>query len=513
MMIANSRFRRVNIISFGRAAGVSLGLLILLSILFPGHALADIAPPDQPPGVNLLPGDESTQVRMLAESVLIDVLANTPAGSLGQARVTAHFTMQNLGSTDEKMLVRFPLTFWNGANDGFGRFPEIKNFAARVNGRAAPVRRVEVKGPGSSDTSLPWAEFEVNFPAGKELPVEVSYLTEGVGEYPFISFKYILETGAGWRDSIGEADLTLRLPYEANNQNVIFDEQIGWSQTTPGSSLMGREVQWKFNNFEPSSADNLEVSLLMPSTWKKVLQERNNITRNPDDGEAWGRLGKLYKEIISYRRGLRQDSGGQELYRLSVAAYEKALALLPKDALWHAGFADLLYRNYYWSQFFTESPDHTDMLRALDELRLSMELNPNNPKALEILDDMKYALPEAVRQEGDHYVLLWLTATPTSRPTYTETSSGGSDLSSLTPTLVQTPTPEMTPTSPTSTATFPPTDLPGLIFTPSATQPVLDTATPAAESDQLTVCGANIGMIAALFFVGWLWKGQQGMKQ
>jgi len=45
---------------------------------------------------------------MLAESVLIDVLANTPAGSLGQAMVTAHFTMQNLGNTDEKNVSPFP---------------------------------------------------------------------------------------------------------------------------------------------------------------------------------------------------------------------------------------------------------------------------------------------------------------------------------------------------------------------------------------------------------------------
>jgi hypothetical protein len=49
------------------------------------------------------------------------------------------------------------------------------------------------------------------------------------------------------------------------------------------------------------------------------------------------------------RKGLREDDGGLELYELSVEAYETAVALLPEDALWHAGFADLLATHAYWT--------------------------------------------------------------------------------------------------------------------------------------------------------------------
>ena len=376
----------------------------MILILLPSRAAADIAPPDQPAGATPLPGSETTQVRMLSESVLIEVQAKAPAGSLGQAKVTASFTMRNLGSAVERLPVRFPLSFPGDTWGSVKGHLEIQDFSARVGGKAVMIRRI------IGADSLPWAEFEVAFPMAEDLQVEVAYLVTGVGEYPFIAYYYILETGAGWQGTIGSADLVVRLPYEANNLNVIFDEQIGWSQTTPGGQLSGREVRWHLEDFEPSRGDNLQVSLVMPPAWNVVLSERANLARNPDDGEAWGRLGKAYKEFLFLRRSVRQDAGGQELYRLSREAYENALERLPKDALWHAGYADLLYRGYYWKEFFSEKPDHSAILRALEELRVSMELAPQNPKAIEILDDMKYALPEAVRQEGDTYLLLWLTA-------------------------------------------------------------------------------------------------------
>jgi hypothetical protein len=489
--------------SAGWKAAFILGPLFLVLLLVPQPVLADIAPPEQPPGVNLLPGAESTQVRMVSESVLIDVLVNTHANSLGRAKVTARFSMRNLGEEDEKLAVRFPLTFLSGSDDGYGRYPEIKNFSARVNDRTIPVRRVSALLPGDPDKTIPWAEFDIIFPAGEEVPVEVSYLAEGAGEYPFISFKYILETGSGWKDTIGEALLTLRLPYEASNQNVIFDEQIGWSQTTPGGAISGHEVQWKWEDLEPTSADNLEISLVMPAIWKKVLDERANVTRDPEDGEAWGRLGKLYKEIISNRRGLRQDTGGKELYGLSVAAYEKALELLPGDALWHAGFAELLYRNYYWHQFFSENPDHSVMLRALNELRISLELDPDNTKSLEILDDMKYTLPEAVQQEGQGYLFPWLTATPTPRLAATEIPE--SVTLTATPDELRIDTPTGTITANTLQQTETPTPLPAEPVSqdddPSETSSGQPLQTPESENGRLSVCGVPIALIAAVFFL------------
>ena len=94
-------------------------------------AQADVAPPWQPSGSNPEPGFDLTQVRMVAETVVVQVLKDDPP----KAKITADFTMLNTGDRNEFMAVRFPIS----ASDGNGRFPEIKNVGIRVNGHATDL--------------------------------------------------------------------------------------------------------------------------------------------------------------------------------------------------------------------------------------------------------------------------------------------------------------------------------------------------------------------------------------
>jgi len=434
--------------------------LLFTSFYFASPARADVAPPEQPPGTNPLPGAEVTRVRMMAETVLIDVALNAPTGSLGVAQVTADFTMHNVGEASETMAVRFPLS----ANDGFFNFPEITELEVRVDGQLVTTREIEV--PDKFNDPITWAEFDVTFPSGEDVFIQVTYTLEATGEYPFISFKYLLETGAGWQGTIGEGDLIVRLPYPVDDLNVIFNQQIGWSETTPGGTLVENEVHWNFKNLEPSFEDNFEVSLVMPSAWQKVMAERANVENNPQDGEAWGRLGKIYKEIGRLRRGLREDVGGQGLYLLSQEAYEKAITLLPNDALWHAGYADLLWVHYYYDVYFSDQPDPTEIIRILELLNRSLALSPGNSVAVNLLTEMTYSIPEAVEMDGDQFILHYLTATPFIEPSATSTPSP-----TETPTLTETSTP-----LPQDTATALPT------HTQSPTEPPLPTNTPLPAS-------------------------------
>lgn len=103
---------------------------------------------------------------------------------------------------------------------------------------------------------------------------------------------------------------------------------------------------------------------------------------------------------------------------MSVQAYEQAVTLKPDDALWHAGFADLLaVHAYYASQ---EGEDtNAEMLRSMQEIDLALALAPNDSKVREIAEAIYYLFPNAVELLEDGYDFLWLTATPVVAPTET----------------------------------------------------------------------------------------------
>jgi hypothetical protein len=350
---------------------------------------------------------------MVAETVLIDVQADKQKDSLGMARITASFTMRNLGTSPENLAARFPIT----ANDGRGQYPEITDLFVKVNSTQIPYRRVNYPDIRWQDTDVPWAEFDVTFPVGKDVNIEIAYTLNGSGYAPFTAFYYILETGAGWNGTIGSADIILRLPYPANMQNVITNLQIGWSETTPGGIFSGNEVRWHYDDFEPGPeglAQNMEFSLVTPAAWQAVLDGRNSVNKNSNDGEAWGRLAMATKRVFFQGKGYRTDPGGEELYALSVAAYEKCLALKPQDAQWHAGFADLLSSRAYWDAW-VNGPTQ-DAMRAIQEIHTALQLAPTDPVVLNIAETISYSFPGSLVQTNGIYDFPWLTQTPTPFP-------------------------------------------------------------------------------------------------
>ena len=140
-----------------------LSIIVLTYILFafPSTVLADVAPPENPPGSNLQPGSEITQVRMVAETVQIDVKADD---SFGTAHVTADFTMHNLGNQPESMAVRFPIS----ANDGRGQYPELTNLVIKVDGNQVPFQHVSYPDVRSRDPQrFPGRNLTLPFLSGR----------------------------------------------------------------------------------------------------------------------------------------------------------------------------------------------------------------------------------------------------------------------------------------------------------------------------------------------------------
>jgi hypothetical protein len=101
------------------------------------------------------------------------------------------------------------------------------------------------------------------------------------------------------------------------------------------------------------------------------------------------------------------------MYAMSRDAYERCLALLPKDSLWHTGYADLLWSHYYFDIFMMGVPDtENTLLSTLSELQIALELDSNNQLAKDLLTQISSAFPEVVKQTSSGYDFLALTATP-----------------------------------------------------------------------------------------------------
>jgi hypothetical protein len=367
-------------------------LFLALGILFffPGQpARADIAPPSAPPGSNISPGD-STQVQMLAETVQIIVQPVTYqsrprlAAEFAQANVKASFTMRNQGESDEQMQVRFPLMDPSGTGDGFGHYPEIQSIQVRVNEKPVGTSRITTPTPNTWDQNAPpiaWAAFNVDFPVGRKISINVQYNLQPTGYFPVADFVYVLETGAGWFGPIGSADFVLSLPYEVNSQNLVYGDY----NTTPGGQVSGQQITWHYENLEPTREDNLRVDVVAPKVWMDVLQARQAVQTNSGDANAWQTLAQAaaYAAMDKSGKGwLRTDPGGQALALESQRAYEQVLALRPKNPSLWAGYENLMLRilmqiDYptYDKQPTASDPDLQKLVKAVNQV---LALDPQN---------------------------------------------------------------------------------------------------------------------------------------
>jgi tetratricopeptide (TPR) repeat protein len=235
---------------------------------------------------------------------------------------------------------------------------------------------------------------------------------------------------------------------------------------------------WQFEELEPTSEDDITIALVTPAAWEWVLTERDNVTRNPNDGEAWGRLGKACKNAITQRKSLRDDPGGLALYAEADRAYARALELLPNDSLWHTGYADLLWQEWYWTVFWSDPTDVALLHKAVSLLARSLELDPKNQKSKDLLDEIGYSVPEYVLHVGDAVDLLILTATPV-HVTRTPWSSP-----TPLPTKTKWPTSVLPPTyTPMAEATEEPTSTASATPAPPTPTTAATTVEPAAVSE------------------------------
>lgn len=437
-------------------------LLALAGSAFPSYA--DVAPPPPPAGANLFPGIETTQVRMESETVVISVAQNEP-GEAPYARVRAQFKLRNLGQAEENLQVRFPLNFlvdymadWQTCEYPLA-FPEIGDFTALVENETVEVTTTTQKkdDPGGTKSAVDvkcWASFPVTFPPNQDVDIEVRYTVQGApGLYGMsnnIQFYYVLVSGKGWKDTIGSAEIILNAPYALTGKTLLGVQP-------EGGVVKGSEIRWKFENFEPDT--NITVGLLDPGHWKLINLLVKAITDNPQDGDSWARLARAYRDaVIAQPVGFHGELSGFEYYGQSLTAFAKAVSLLPNDADLRIDYADLLIHNAFNPIAGDDEDIYNSLVLAVQQLKRALEIDPNHPRALELLKSLETWQNAPVE-------IVDLSA---ARPNYLILTPGG-PTRTLAPTITHTPFPPSL--TPTATWTRNPTRTLTVTPIPSATEP------------------------------------------
>ncbi len=425
--------RNIGVIRF--TYRLTLLILTIAAVFNPRPVFADAAPPPPPLGSNPMQDSPGTHVQMVAETVLFDLAAPTLANS-GRAKVTATFQMHNQGTQDEGMSVRFPLGFTSQGTCYYSQFPPITDLSVWINGAAEGItiskETVTTTTNPPQQISIPcWAHFPVSFPAGKVVILQVQYTAQGYawkdmggpgdeswgfgGDNPsaMLSYGYVLETGAGWYGPIGSVDFTLRLPYEINQQNVALAD-LGRSWKTSGNELRRHDI-----NFEPDG--NIQIDLVTPAVWQTILRDNQAIQADPHNWQTWASLATAYKQAIWSRRGFRTDAGGTEMYTLSDQAYHKAVALFPKDAELHFGYAQLVCWHAQWGFAGDAQFTNPDWDLCLQQLQATLKINPQYARANLALKTIDRVFPASIDLGGPQPDFLLLTPHPSQTPEATGT--------------------------------------------------------------------------------------------
>lgn len=349
---------------------VAFIITIVLLLVSYSPALADVAPPYPPPGSGINPSQE-TKVQMVAENVLMVVKETSQ--DVYTIEVTADFAMKNLGEADEQMQVRFPLENVSGLGDGWGQHPEVRNFKASVNKSRVSTKTIQE--PYQTDgIPLNWSAFDVNFPTGQDVYIQVSYITD-VEDYAAPTIKYILGTGAGWYQSIGTATITLRFPYAVSMANVLWFREP--DKIPESVVIIGKEIRWHWQNYEPAPDEIISVSVVHPKDWQSILDLEAKTGINPNDIDSVLELSKKYQVAGSNKGFISTPRLGD----LAEIAIEQALALHPNEIRLHSELAEIYYQRYWWSKYLPVNP-YTQKLK--DEIGVILELDPTNQRAPEL---------------------------------------------------------------------------------------------------------------------------------
>jgi hypothetical protein len=284
--------------------------------------------------------------------------------------VDAQFVMRNLGDTTEDLDVWFPLAATTKYPDFLlsetSLHPEyiIQDFQVWVDGLPTGTRQVMGPALNLPEGESPWATFPVEFPSGQDVIIRVSYTLYPGGNRPFGDIEYILQTGAGWRDTIGEATITVYLPDTVTPESVslggnsIFGDPL--EPQPAGYVVKDNTITWHFIDLEPGPKDDIFLNVLEPQRYRRLIQARGNVAQadpanSAATAAAYLELARAAQEAVMIIKTVGHHGGGLALGGEATAAFAHALELNPDQAAIYSEYARwLMIVTRSWMQLETQ---------------------------------------------------------------------------------------------------------------------------------------------------------------
>lgn len=485
--------------------GIVFVFALLGAVFSASPARADIGLPPLNPaaaGLGLAQGVE-TQVRMLSETVDLTVeeytrpspdrMGESP-GDWMRGLVDAEFHMRNLGTVDEDLDVWFPLTASLRYPGALAYFPDriIQDFKVWVDG--APLATEQVSAPDliePSQTSQ-WAHFPINFPAGEDVIVRVSYTVYPTGRRPFGGFEYILQTGAGWKDTIGEATITITLPFTITPENLSQSgnsiEGDPLAPNPPGYVIENNLIRWQLTDLEPDAEDNIFIDVLEPQRYRELLQARAQAENSPDSDAAQLALAQASENALSIVKLIGNHGGGKLLADQVNVAYRRALELDPQRVETYRLFAAWQMRSGGWVRLMRGEGCPAELCELVQR---GLERFPDDPELLRIDDEIRMLQEEFAPFHTQTAIAMTPPLPASATPTFTAQPP------------TETPLPSATPSRPPATGS-PGTGAPGtgapatLISHPTETSP--SAAPLPAGPCPAGLLSLALGLLAWLFY-------------
>ncbi len=521
-----------------------VGVSILAGLLVASPARADVGVHPILPGGSSIEPRGDTPIQMAAEKVVMTVRPATKADNAlvklnpqaygfsttstwypAVAEVQAEFTMLNPTGKPVSMTVWFPLASaleklsWELNSDEI--VPRIVKFAVKVGEKPIAYQVVELPNPKGADRpELPWASFQVTFPAEKKTLIHVSYLAPLIQTIKSreLALYYIFQTGAGWAGPIGRAELIVNLPFPASEETLTglpydrFDLPYIMPSGEPvslpaGVVFEGNQARWSWDNFEPRPEDDFAILLIDLGLVQELKTARAAVQADSKNGRAWLKLAFVYHLLST--RGYYQMSVFSPYYLpRGLEAYQKAADLLEGHPVPHYGHA-LLTLTVYSGNLSPEA------FKAVEEeYTTAQQLEAKNPSLLEEAGVSGAWMRDSLREYFDTAAIATEDAAPMSTQSAKETSWVATlKAPSATPTRMiiltvaatHKPTLTSTPTSqPTLTSTSSPTNtsLPSSTAQPSPT--LIATQSAPAKIGGATLALIVAGGVLGLALVGFL---------